>query len=70
MGGLQFMAAILLEKSYSLRLHKKLLFLMHDFAINDENIFEETPSMVRKTFGEQMDILPTLISMLLEAGTE
>lgn len=43
---------------------------MHDFAINDENIFEETPSMVRKTFGEQMDILPTLISMLLEAGTE
>jgi hypothetical protein len=47
MGGLQFLAALLHEKNYSVRLHKKLIILMHDLAINDENIFEETPALVR-----------------------
>lgn len=43
MGGLQFLAVILNNKEFSLRLHKKALILMHDLAINDENIFEENP---------------------------
>ena len=47
MSGLQFLAALLHEKNYSVRLHKKLIILMHDLAINDENIFEETPALVR-----------------------
>jgi len=51
MGGLQFLAATLHEKSNSERLLKKVLILMHDLVINDDGIFVENPTLVRKTIG-------------------
>jgi len=57
MGGLQFLASQLLNKDFSVRMHKKVLILMHDLVVNDENIFEDRPQMVRSTFGKQMDVL-------------
>jgi len=43
MEGLSFLTSILKEKQYSARLIKKCMILMYDLALNDDNIFEETP---------------------------
>mmetsp|Transcript_17569 Transcript_17569/g.29658 ORF Transcript_17569/g.29658 Transcript_17569/m.29658 type:complete len:118 (-) Transcript_17569:410-763(-) len=68
MGGLQFLAQIIHEKDYSVRLQKKAIILMHDLVINDENIFEIDERMVRRTFGEQMQVLERLIGLLKGAA--
>jgi len=68
MGGLQFLAATLHEKSNSERLLKKVIILMYDLVLNDDGIFEENPTFVRKTFGEQMNILDRLFELLMEAS--
>jgi len=68
MGGLQFLAANLHEKTNSIRLLKKILILMYDLALNDDTIFEENPTMVRKTIGEQMNIMDRMIELLMEAS--
>lgn len=47
MGGLEFLAAILQEKSNSNRLINKVLILIYDLALNDESIFESEPTYVR-----------------------
>jgi len=70
MGGLQFLAATLHEKSNSERLLKKVLILMYDLVLNDESIFEDSPTMVRKTFGEQMKIVDRLFEILMEASKQ
>ena len=70
MGGIQFLAALLHEKSYSLRLHKKVLILLHDMVINDENIMEQNPDLVRKSVGEKMDMLPRLFDILKTASED
>lgn len=62
------MAATLHEKSNSERLLKKALILMYDLVLNDDSIFEDNPTMVRKTFGEQMNILDRLAELLMEAS--
>ena len=41
MNGLEFLTTILLEKSFSNRLHLKNILLMYDLTINDENIFDD-----------------------------
>lgn len=68
MGGLQFLAATLHEKTNSERLLKKVLILMYDLVLNDDSIFEDNPTLVRKTFGEQMNILDRLCELLMEAS--
>jgi len=68
MGGLQFLAATLHEKSNSERLLKKVLFLMYDLVLNDDNIFEDNETYVRKTFGEQMNIVDRLMDLLMQSS--
>jgi len=68
MGGLQFLAALISDKQNSIRLYKRVMALMFDLALNDENIFEENRTMVRKTLGEQMGILERLIELLTDEG--
>jgi len=68
MGGLQFLAATLHEKSNSERLLKKVLILMYDLVLNDDNIFEDNETFVRKTFGEQMNIVDRLIEILMDSS--
>jgi hypothetical protein len=41
---------------------------MYDLVLNDEMIFEEEPSMVRTTFGEQMGVMERLIAILKKSG--
>lgn len=43
MGGLQFLAATVHEKTNSERLLKKVIILMYDLVLNDDGIFVETP---------------------------
>ena len=62
------MAATLHEKTNSERLLKKVLILMYDLVLNDDSIFEENSSLVRKTFGEQMNIIDRLAELLMEAS--
>jgi len=62
------LAATLHEKTNSERLLKKVLILMYDLVLNDDSIFEENPTLVRKTFGEQMNILDRLAELLMEAS--
>ena len=62
------MAATLHEKSNSERLLKKVLILMYDLVLNDDSIFEDNATMVRKTFGEQMNILDRLCELLMDAS--
>lgn len=38
MGGLQFLAALLHDRSFTVRLHRKVMTLLYDLVINDENI--------------------------------
>jgi len=66
MGGLQFLAATIHEKENSDRLLKKVLILMYDLVLNDDGIFEENPTYVRKAFGTQMSILDRLFEILME----
>lgn len=68
MGGIQFLAATLHEKSNSERLLKKVIILMYDLALNDDGIFVENPTLVRKTFGNQMNILDRLSELLMAAS--
>lgn len=68
MGGLQFLAAALHEKENSERLLKKVIILMYDLVLNDDGIFEDNPTLVRKTFGEQMNVLERLFELLMEAS--
>ena len=68
MGGLQFLAVLITNKDFTVRLHKKVLILMHDLLINDENIFEDNKTMVRKTFGTDMGVLVRLIELFNEAS--
>lgn len=70
MGGLQFLAANLHEKANSIRLLKKILILMYDLVLNDDTIFEENPTMVRKTFADQMNIMDRMIELLMEASDQ
>lgn len=67
-GGLQFLAATLHEKTNSERLLKKVLILMHDLVLNDDGIFVENPTLVRKTIGQQMNFLDRLFEMLMAAS--
>lgn len=41
MGGLQFLASSILNEASTLRLKKKILILMYDLVLNDDNIYEE-----------------------------
>lgn len=66
MGGLQFLGALLLDKSSSTKMYRKTIILMHDLAINDESIFDENPTIVRKTFGQQMGILERLMELMTD----
>lgn len=68
MGGLQFLAATIHEKTNSERLLKKVIILMYDLVLNDDGIFVETPQFVRKTFGQQMSVLDRLFDMLMSAS--
>lgn len=68
MGGIQLLAATLHEKSNSERLLKKVVILMYDLVLNDDGIFTENPTYVRKTFGTQMSILDRLFEMLMAAS--
>lgn len=70
MGGLQFLAQVLQEKEYSLRLKKKALILLNDLVLNDENIFDKDPSIVRKTCGEQMGILEKLLELFQQGMSD
>mmetsp|Transcript_31176 Transcript_31176/g.47708 ORF Transcript_31176/g.47708 Transcript_31176/m.47708 type:complete len:130 (+) Transcript_31176:534-923(+) len=70
MGGLHFLAALLLDTKQSLRLHKKVLILLYDLVLNDETIVTDVPTQVRKTVGEQMDITKRLVALLLEASAD
>lgn len=42
--------------------------LMFDLALNDENIFEDNKTCVRKTLGDQMNIVERLIEILSDEG--
>lgn len=68
MDGLQFLGSVLGEKEYSARLLKKCLILMYDLALNDDNIFEENPTLVRETFAD--NIVDRLVEILVEAGQQ
>jgi len=68
MGGLSFLTTILKEKSYSTRLIKKCMILMYDLALNDDNIFEESPRMVRENFAD--NATDRLVEILVEAGQQ
>lgn len=70
MGGLQFLASSILNEKSTLRLQKKVLILMYDLVLNDEMIFEEQPTLVRKTMGEQMGVLERLIEILKKSSEE
>ena len=70
MGGLQFLASSILNEKYTLRLQKKILILMYDLVLNDEMIFEEQPTLVRKTLGEQMGVMERLIEILQKSSQE
>jgi|TARA_B110000285_G_C14970121_1_gene536131 hypothetical protein len=37
---------------------------MYDLVLNDEMIFEGEPTLVRKTFGEQMGVMERLMAIL------
>jgi len=43
---------------------------MYDLVLNDEMIFEEQPTMVRKTLGEQMGVMERLIEILQKSSKE
>ena len=43
---------------------------MYDLALNDEGIFEDQPSMVRKCYGDQMEIINRLMEILTEASMD
>jgi len=66
MAGLNFLTTILKEKKYSARLIKKCMILMYDLALNDDNIFEETPKLVRENFAD--NAVERLIEILVDAG--
>lgn len=68
MGGLSFLTSILKEKTYSVRLIKKCMILMYDLALNDDNIFEENPKMVREDFAD--NATERLVEILVEAGKQ
>lgn len=68
MAGLEFLTSILKEKSYSGRLIKKCMILMYDLALNDDNIFEESPSMVRENFAD--NATERLVEILVDAGKQ
>lgn len=70
MGGLQFLAVVINNKEFSMRLHKKVLILMHDLLINDENIFEENPKQVRSTFGNDMGVLDSMLEHFETASVD
>jgi hypothetical protein len=69
-GGLQFLAVMLLNKDFTPRLHKKVLILMNDLVINDENIFEANPKQVRTCFGTEMGILERMLEIFDQASTD
>ena len=50
MNGLKFVKC-LLEQNSSPKLQKKVLILIYDLILNDENIFKDNPNFVRKSFG-------------------
>jgi len=70
MGGLQFLASSILSDKSTLRLQKKILILMYDLVLNDEMIFEEQPTLVRKTLGEQMGVLEQLFAILKKSSED
>jgi len=41
---------------------------MYDLALNDDNIFEEKPTQVRETLGD--DVVERLVEVLVEAGRQ
>jgi len=41
---------------------------MYDLALNDDNIFEESPKMVRENFAD--NITDTLVEILVDAGKQ
>ena len=43
---------------------------MYDLVLNDDMIFEEQPTLVRKTLGEQMGVLERLIVILKQSGED
>jgi len=47
---------------------KKCLILMYDLALNDDNIFEENPRMVRENFAD--NATHRLIEILVDAGKQ
>lgn len=68
MAGLDFLVSILKNKQFSNRLIKKCMILMYDLALNDENIFEETPQKVREYFAD--NATDRLIEILTDAGNQ
>ena len=43
---------------------------MYDLVLNDDMIFEEQPTLVRKTLGEQMGVLERLIVILKQSSED
>lgn len=41
---------------------------MYDLALNDDNIFEESPQMVRENFAD--NIMDRLVEILVDAGKQ
>jgi len=54
----------------SLRLQKKILILINDIVINDDNIFSPDPFLVRRAFAESPDLIAELVRILHEADLD
>jgi hypothetical protein len=47
---------------------KKCMILMYDLALNDDNIFEENPKMVRENLADNST--DRLVEILVDAGKQ
>lgn len=43
---------------------------MYDLILNDENIFKEDETMVRRTFGEEMNFLERIFEILEQGAVD
>jgi len=68
MNGLSFLTSVLKEKDCSVRMVKKCMILMYDLALNDDNIFEESPKMVRENLADNST--DRLVEILVDAGKQ
>jgi len=65
--GLAFMIkAICEDQNMSVRLLKKLVFLLYDLVINDDQIFKQDPHYVKKGLLQDEKTLVKMIQILLD----